>query len=958
MKMKNSKLLVLLFSFVFLISTAIVNPVVSAVNGTQLSEADIKSTSDEDYQSFLDTRQMQNYEGGNITVAAADGSFSADSGVVIKEYSGKQSVAVWDSQQGSAVFEIVAPQTGLYQIGLEYNAIDSSENDIDFSLLINGKTPFAEAEELSVERIWKNETEVKTLNTGDQISPVQVQADIWYFTWLHDLNGVYNEPLTFLLEEGVNTVTIVLNSGTLAISEIRAGAVDDAPAYAEYKKANQSEIYGGDPVIIYGKDALYKTGKELLPVSDSTDPSLYPSSAVNQQINYIGGSSWQMAGSKLIWEFEAPADGYYALGFKYNQSYLPNTSSVRSLEIDGKTPYKELSEIAFDYGLTWQTMTFAEGDTPYLVYLKKGAHTLSMTARLGDYAKITRKLEGVVADLGGLYREIIMITGTYPDKNRDYRLSDQIPNLMERIEDYRNRLLECRDEIYNVVGKDGGSNAVILENMAEDLRLMLESQFTIQDYINNYFSNYCSVGAYVYDMRKMPLGLGSIILYNPQDSLKDFSANFFQKAVFSVQRFLVSFFKDYTSIYESGEDGKKITVWVNCGRDQAQVINELIRSDFTSKSGISVNLRISTTSVVQGELAGIAPDVALTQARSTPVSLALRGALYDLQSFDDFDKVITRFMTNATLPYQYKGGTYGLPDTQTFQVMFCRDDVLSELGVQPPDTWDELLDVASAVMRNNMMIGLPYTQVTDSGMINMGIGALNLYPTLLAQRGVTLYNDDLTATNLSTAEAQNAFNLFVSFYKDYRFPISYDFFNRFRTGEMPLAIGSYTLVSQISAAAPEIQGLWSMHTVPGTKNNDGTINRTIADSGTACIIMGSTESPKEAWEFLKWWTSDKVQSAYASRIESVLGVAGRYATANVNALMSLSWKKDVAVTISEQWKYVVPVAEVPGGYFTQRAIDNAFWLAYNENEVPNDVLSKWTYMANQEITHKYSEYEE
>lgn len=52
MKMKNSKLLVLLFSFVFLISTAIVNPVVSAVNGTQLSEADIKSTSDEDYQSF------------------------------------------------------------------------------------------------------------------------------------------------------------------------------------------------------------------------------------------------------------------------------------------------------------------------------------------------------------------------------------------------------------------------------------------------------------------------------------------------------------------------------------------------------------------------------------------------------------------------------------------------------------------------------------------------------------------------------------------------------------------------------------------------------------------------------------------------------------------------------------------------------------------------------------------
>ncbi len=943
MKARSKRYISLLLSVALLVSMFVTSTKVFAENSSAIHSDSIEVI--DDYQKLIDN-DIPEYSGEDIIVALDSIGFSSDSLVKISEHSGKKA-AVWESQSGSAEFTVNVPDDALYNIGIEYAALDTNENDIDFSLRINGKAPFVEAEELSLPRIWKDATEIQSLPTGDQISPVQVQANIWYYTRLYDLNGVYNEPLAFPLRAGENKIVLELSSGTLALGEIRLCALEQIPLYSDYTKQNQGKSYSGDPIIIYGKDALYKTGKELLPVSDSTDPSLYPSSAFNQQINYIGGNSWKMAGSRLLWEFEVEKSGYYALGFKYNQSYLPNTSSIRELRIDDKVPYRELTEIPFAYNLNWQTMTFSDGEKPYLIYLTEGKHTLSMTARLGDYAEITRRLEGVVADLGGLYREIIMITGTYPDKNRDYRLADQIPNLMERIADYRERLLECRDDIYKVAGTKGGSNAVILENMAEDLRLMLESSFTVQDYISNYFSNYCSVGAYVYDMRQMPLGIGSIILHNPEEDLKDFRASFFEKLAFSAQRFFVSFIRDYTYIYESEDEGEQIDVWVNCGRDQAQIINELIRGEFSSQKNINVNLRISTTSVVQGELAGIAPDVALNQDRTSPASLALRGALYDMQSFSDFEDVLTRFAKDASLPYQYRGGTYGLPETQNFQVMFCRDDVLAELGVTPPDTWDQLLDAASVIMRNNMAVGIPYVQ-----------GTLNMYPTLLAQLGASLYNDDLTATNLSSVEAQMAFNTYVKLYKEYRFPISYDFFNRFRTGEMPLAIGNYTLVSQLSAAAPEIQGLWSIHLVPGTVGEDGSVNRAVTDAGSASIIMKSTDNPKASWEFLKWWSSDATQSAYASRIESVLGVAGRYATANVNALMSLSWQKDVAKTISEQWKHVTPIAEVPGGYFTQRAIDNAFWLAYNENEIPNDVLSKWTYMANQEIAHKYAEYEE
>ena len=34
--------------------------------------------------------------------------------------------------------------------------------------------------------------------------------------------------------------------------------------------------------------------------------------------------------------------------------------------------------------------------------------------------------------------------------------------------------------------------------------------------------------------------------------------------------------------------------------------------------------------------------------------------------------------------------TYGLPETQSFNMMFVRNDILADLGIEIPKTWDEL----------------------------------------------------------------------------------------------------------------------------------------------------------------------------------------------------------------------------------------------------------------------------
>ena len=74
---------------------------------------------------------------------------------------------------------------------------------------------------------------------------------------------------------------------------------------------------------------------------------------------------------------------------------------------------------------------------------------------------------------------------------------------------------------------------------------------------------------------------------------------------------------------------------------------------------------------------------------------------------DGYDEMTKLYQENAMVPYQYEGGTYGLPLTRSWAMMFYRKDVLSELGfTQAPQTWEDLIDMLPALQRNYMSAGL------------------------------------------------------------------------------------------------------------------------------------------------------------------------------------------------------------------------------------------------------------
>ncbi len=910
-----------------------------------LGNVETVAISEKKYDEYITESNSEDYSGNEINTAIDGFTAETNSNATVGEHGGRTAVLM-DGDTGELTWYFDVPKSANYQIKLEYMAFSNTENEIILSAKINGNNPFGEADNFRLPRLWKNETDITVDKFGNQITPKQIQQESYQSYSLKDADGLYLNPLKFSLDEGKNSITLQLYTGKIALTALSLEAVETYESYEKvsetYKNADE---YEGKDIVIQGQNATYKSSKELRPISDKSDPAVTPSSAYNTMVNSIGGSNWDSAGEKITWEFDVPKDGLYVIAFNYRQSYLTNASSIRSLKIDDKTPFSEASEILFPYATEWEIKQFGE-DEPYKVFLTKGKHTLSLEVSLGEIADITRELADIVYNVGELYRQIIMITGTSPDVNRDYRLSDQIPTLNEDLLKYKKQIDEIVVKYNSISGQKGGSNAVNLEALGRVLENMQKSKFDAHKYVKELFNNYSSASAWVYEMRKMPLDIEKIIISQDNNDYENYKSGFFEKLWFDFQKLMASFVVDYNNLSYSSSD-KSIDVWVNVGRDQARVLSTMIEDSFTPKTGISVNVKLSTATMIQAMLSGDAPDCTIMQERTIPVNLAMRGALYDLSQFKDFDKVVKERYgrTNIITPYKYGDGVYGLPDTETFPLMYVRTDVFEQLGLTVPKTWEEFMRCAAVLMRNNLSVGIP----------QVGAGTLSMYTTFLYQFGGTMYKEDLSGTNLQTAEAYSAFEYFCDLYCEYKLPTEFSLYNRFRTGEMPLGIAPYTEYANLSAAAPEITGKWSVYSVPGM-NIDGKINDTVVGSGTACIMLNDTEDPDSSWEFLKWWTDSETQYRYSSDIESIVGVAARHPSANVNTLGMLSWGKNDTSKIIEQYNNVEDLNEVPGGYYLTRALSNAFYSVYNDNEDPKKMLLKWSTMVDEEMERKIKEY--
>lgn len=850
----------------------------------------------------------------------------------------------------SIFFEFDAKQSGLYAVSMKYKTIDSGKEPLSFVCKIDGEIPYSDFEQITLPRFFEDIGEIRKDNDGNEISKEIKQKYGDYSSILKDKNNA--KYLLINLQKGKHSIEITNNAEEFNLLEISFIPQPKIINYKEYLK-NYSDIPVYEDYKIYEAENTYlKSSDNFTQLTDNTSANVNPYNATRDMVNYIGGKNWSQPGDTIFWEIDVPEDGLYSIGLNYRQNFTLNTSFYRELKIDGEVPFDEANFIELPYALNWEFITLSDKrGEPYLFYLTKGEHTISFSVTLGKLSEVCNDLENISYNIASLYRSIVMITGDTPDANRDYNLFERISDFNKQLDTYVSQLENVNKDLSNAFGNESVSAISTINGMINVMQLMSENKFTAHKYINRYYDCYASLSSMLMELKSMPLDIDRIYIGNDFTNTK---TGFFKSTFFSIKRFLMSFTKDYNN-YEKDER-EKITIWVNWGRDQAKVLKYLIQSDFSVKHNIDVDIKITNATLTHAALSGDGPDCQLHLSRSEPVNLAMRDAVYDLTKFEDYKEVAARFLPTASDCYKFKDGIYALPDTQTFFMMFIRKDIFAQLGLEVPKTWDEFINTSTLLLRQNMQVGLPYTQIAEMTQVNLGVGALSIYPTLLIQNGGRLYNDNHSQVELLSEISIDTFTQWTDFYTKYGLPKTYDFFNRFRLGLMPMAIQNYTLYANLTAAAPEITDYWEMYELPGTVNEDGSINNITTGGGTGAVILSASKNKEEAWEFIKWWTSTDIQYRYGVEVENILGSAARVATANVDALKQYSWKSSTLKNILSQSQKLVEMPEVPGGYYVSRVLDQAFWNVTNANENPKDMLMKWNDIAQTEITRKREQY--
>lgn len=850
----------------------------------------------------------------------------------------------------TAVFDVKS--AGLYNLGFRYSPSDNSIVNITANLRIDGYNPFVETKRISLPRFWKDGGR-KEDAVGNEYVSEPVAYENTSNCILFDNGGLESEPYLFYFSAGEHSICIDYVDGSFLLEDIELIAPEKIGKYSAPK--SNKDFYSGSPIIIQGEDALLKNSFWLSSASDSSSVNVSPNSKYKSLINYIGGSNWSSAGDTIIWETPELEAGYYNIAFSYKQENNVGSSVYRWLKVDGKTPFTEAKGVTFDYAYDWEKVYFSDGnDVPYLIYLSEGKHEISLTADLGEIYKVIEILTDTVDKMSSLYVDITMITGQTVDIYRDYDLFDQLPNMETDLRTIMKGLNKCVKLLSGGDTNSTSSQISVIDNMRLVVSQLLDDKLNAQKYISTYYSNYCSVAATLSDLRKMPLSLDSIILSSPNENVLKSEHNFFDKISFSIVKFLMSFTDDYA---KANINNESLEVWVNWGRDQAQILNSLIESYFTPKNNTAVNVRVTNASMVQAVLSGNGPDMFLHASRSEPVNLAMRGVLYNLDEFNDVDEVLKRFNADADTPYRYKGDLYALPDTQNFYLMYYRTDIFDELGLQVPKTWEEFAETSKKLSKKNLYTWIPFVQVTDPTQTNTGVASLSLFPTLMLQNGLSMYKDDYHSSSLTDESTIRVFTDWTNYYTKMKFSISMDFYNRFRTGVCPLGISTLATYTTLEAAASEIEGKWAVTAIPGTVRSDGSVSHVSAGSGTACGILKSSKNPEKAWDFLKWWTEADTQLSYSNNVESVLGPSARVTVSNIEAFKKMSWNIDMKENIYFALEQIEEIPEVPGSYYLSRAIDHSFWNVANANKKPKNMLLKWGKEVDDEIARKWKQYD-
>jgi ABC-type glycerol-3-phosphate transport system substrate-binding protein len=888
---------------------------------------------------------------------------SDDAQISIGTFMGRNDTLIWENQRGWIEFEVDVPQTALYEFEINYYPFHVGEGGsrraVQMSTTINGEFPFREARSLDFYREFKDQWPLRMDDDGHQMRPLMEEIQRWKVQSFRDAEGSYALPLRWKLNEGRNVIRLNLISEPVGIDTLTLKPPTVLKSYAEVKET-YTGLRHGQGLMIFEAQEMATKNETSLQVNFAREPLATPTSYDKIRYNTVGGWRWFRNAQKATWEIVAPEEGLYKIALRGIQNFHINRANFRAVYINGEIPFEEVKNYKFQYENRWREFILSdENGEPFLFHLKEGVNTLALQAIQEPYMPIIAEITDLSMYIRQLALDLRAVTGGRQDGLRRWNVDDEIPHLVPTLQFLQYELNELSQKMLEINGQR--DNVVrSLASAAADITTLLRKPNEIPNRELNIGSLQESIEQQRNDLFNKPLQLDKIYIAGPDEELSNMRASFFQRLSGTLQSFYYSFF-DRDMISRQNPD--ELQVWFMFGRDYVNELQHLANERFTPEYGVKVrvNLIQQPELLILANAAGIMPHVAMGVPGELPFDMALRGAALDLSQLEGADEVFARYTPGALMPFYYDGGMYAIPETMTFKMMFYRTDLMDFLGLEPPDTWDDVYEMFPTLVQNNFNF---YMEPRD-------------FSVLFYQNGINLYTDDGLSTGLDTPVGFQTFRQWTELFTIFGMERQVaSFYNQFRRGLLPIGIADFNTYMLLLVAAPELRGFWEIAPIPGIVNEQGEIERwsggvpdiagtsmssaNIAGSSMTAVMLFEHEDKEMqnmAWEFAKWYTSTEIQTEFGTNLENFFGEQFRWNAANIEAFAQMPWNPDDLNKILDQWRWFKDFPNTPGSYMSGREINFAWIRTVIDGENYRTSWQKAIREINRELIRKQIEFD-
>lgn len=862
---------------------------------------------------------LPEYTGGDIEYPIKDICTSTDA-VYTDDYGYTSAVQI--GERGSIELELNVVADGIYYMCFDYLADSDTILPVEAQFMIDGDFPFYEMRQQVLESQWSTPQQKSYDSYGNEVVGIPDKVYEWQNKYIMDSTYRYSGPLGIELTKGRHTVTVTLKEGTLLLGNFKLTAKPQVEAYTGSERAE------GDGFIeIQAEDFTYRNASSIHATCEY-DPNLYPYQAGNRIMNTVDSTSFSEGGQQISYQFTVEKEGNYYLAFHYSQSDKSDFPVFMNIRIDGELPNTEFENCAFAYKKDYNLYTLLDSEGNKIsVPLGAGQHTISMQISMEPLRNALETIEQIMGKVNDLSLEVTKVAGTNKDKYRDFSLESYIPGIGDTLIQWADELAAVMEEArtYNPDKKKiaAFSSISIAENQLrslakkpDELIYRIDELATSTSSVNQHLANLID------SLNGNDFSLDSIYLYQ-EDAAKQLPRhkNVFVKAGLGIVRFCTSFGKQAYS--SSNTNPEHLQVSVNRSRQHLEIMQQMITEEFTPQTGIEVDLSLmpDQTKLVLANASGDSPDVATGVNYSIPFELGIRGALKDLTQFDDFAEVAGRYTEGLLMPYVIDDSVYAIPETMNFQVLFYRKDILDKLGLEVPDTLEDV----EAMLPDLQMRGLNFYYPTAR---TVGMKTFLDTTPIIFQSGGRLYDTYVEDVTITSEEVVEGFTTLTNLFTIYNLPKDVpNFYQHFRNGDYPIGISDFGTYNLISNAAPEIDGSWGVALIPGVKDENGEVMRYSSAGAESTFLFNSTpEREEQAWEFVKWWSSAQVQAEFGQRLQITYGDEYYWNTANCEAFAQLPWDSDDKEVISEQLTWTMEAPRALASYMVERELSDAYNL--------------------------------